>query len=229
MKETTFSTIGFKTKRADLRRKSPIVFAVCLIASILFTGIALHIVLPKREKIEKTVMVAPVILQLDNIPETRHRVTAPAPPRPIINNGIPIEVMDDLIPDDITIEDTTLNIDSPVETAPTLFIPELGDAGDVEREIFEYFAVEEPPKRKTMVAPDYPLMAERAGIEGTVTMKMLINAEGAVDSVFVLDGPKVFHTNSITAARKTTFTPARHNDRSVPCWIILPFRFVLDN
>ncbi len=223
-----FSTVSFKSKKADLRKKSPRILAVSTIISVVLTTAILHIAVNPPEKKEAAIAVAPVIMKLDNIPETRHRIETPAPPKPVVNNGIPIEVMDDLIPEDITIEDTTLETETVSTAKPSVFLPSAGDVSEAENEIYEYFAVEEPPKRTKLVAPEYPVLAERAGIEGTVTLKMLISVTGTVDSVLVVDGPSAFHKSSIDAARKTEFTPARHNDRAVPCWILLPFRYVLD-
>ena len=69
------------------------------------------------------------------------------------------------------------------------------------------------------------LQQVRAGIGGTVTLKVLVNTEGTVDSVAVMDGPEMLVDAAMDAARVTTFTPARHLDRPVACWVLLPYRF----
>jgi protein TonB len=145
-----------------------------------------------------------------------------------MQGAIPVEVDDELIPDEITIEDTNLVVETAPEAPAVMFAPDSG-ADNIEDEVFEYYAVEEPPKRINVVSPVYPEMAERAGLKGTVVLKVLVNTIGAVDSVEVVEGPEIFHKASVTAAHKTKFTPARHNDRPVSCWIIMPFRFVFDN
>ena len=172
------------------------------------------------EKVE----VAPVVIKLTNIPKTRHVVSTAAPAKPYIPGAMPIEVDDEFIPDEITIEDTSIESDD-FATAPTLeYVEETGAAAE-EEEIFELFAVEEKPERINDVAPEYPKTAERARIEGSVYLKVLVNKKGTVDSVLVVSGPKIFHKTSIDAAKKTRFNPAKHNDQPVACWVYMPFKF----
>jgi len=221
------STVGFKKPSADLHKKSLRIFLLCLIVSILLTGVLITISIPQKNLLEDRVEVPPVIIHLENIPETRHRVMVPAPSKPFIPSGAPIE-SDDLLPDDITIEDTNLDLDAAPEAPPALLVPGVGAVRE-ESEVFEFFAVEEIPKRLNNVIPEYPEIARRAGIEGTVTLKVLVNVVGVVDSVEVIEGPEVFIKSAMEAARSTKFTPAKHNDRDVACWVIMPFRFLLEN
>ncbi len=175
----------------------------------------------------------PVIIHLQDIPETRQFVRTPAPPKPFIPNALPIEMdINDVLPDAITIEDTKLDLMAAPVAPPAILVPEGGEPGIQsaaveEAEIYEYFSVEEPPKRKNAVAPVYPEMAKRAGIEGTVYLKALVNSKGVVDSVEVQSGPSIFHKSAIAAAEAATFIPARQNDKPVSCWVVMPFRFVM--
>ena len=221
------STVGFKIKAADLHRKSPRIFWASLIVSIAATGIMIQLRLPHKPHEETVPDIPPVIIHLENIPETRQRTRIPAPAKPFIYGALPIPVEDELLPDEITIEKTVLDMDAVPGAPPAVLIPDIG-AHTEEEEVYEYFAVDEPPKRLKAIAPIYPPMAERAGIEGSVTMKILVNSKGHVDSVVVVDGPKVFHSASVKAAKKSTFSPERHNDKPVACWLIMPFRFKLD-
>lgn len=221
------SIIGFKKPSVDLHKKSPKIFLLCLIISILFTVVLITISIPQKNLLKDKVDVPPVIIYLENIPETRHRVMVPAPPKPFIPSGAPIE-FDDLLPDDITIEDTKLDLDAAPEAPPALLVSGVGAARE-ENEIFEFFAVEEIPKRLNNIIPEYPTIARRAGIEGTITLKVLVNVTGIVDSVEVIEGPSVFRKSAIEAARATKFIPAKHNDRNVACWVVMPFRYILEN
>ncbi len=220
------SVVGFKTSKADLHVWSPRIFMASLLVSIVVIGIILNLKLAGHEDVLEKVETPPVIIQLTDIPQTRHVVNVPAPPFPYDPSGIPIEVDDDIMPDDVTIEDTTIEQNAEVPGPPQVFVPSV-DAGAVEGEIYEYYAVEEIPKRTKGVVPEYPPIASRAGIEGSVSLKVLVNTEGAVDSIIVLDGPELFHESAREAAQKTEFTPARQNDQPVACWVILPFRFTL--
>ncbi len=222
-----FFTDGFKNLSADLHKKSPQIFLLCLIVSIFFTSILITISIPQKNFLEDKIDIPPVIIHLENIPETRQRAMVPAPTKPFIPSGAPIE-SDNLLPDEITIEDTKLDFDATPEAPPALLVPGIG-AEKEENEVFEFFTVEEIPKRLDNVVPEYPEIARRAGIEGTVTLKVLVNVTGVVDSVEVIEGLDVFIKSATDAARATKFTPAKHNDRNVACWVIMPFRFLLGN
>jgi len=220
------SIVGFKTRTADLHRKSPAIFMASLVFSLILTIVLIHTPLPEKKNTDYKIEVPPVILMVENIPKTRHLVSTPAPAKPYVQGSQPIAVDDDILPDEITIEDTNLEPDDTPPTLPFLLVPEEGTTVVEEEEIYEYFAVEEEPKIFDTVIPEYPKFAERAGIEGTIHLKILVNKKGLVDSVKVIKGPKIFHKPSIDAAKKTTFIPAKQYDKPVACWVIIPFKFI---
>ena len=219
----TASVVGFKIPEADLHRKSPRILAISIISSILLVGIGLHVPFFREKTVERKIKTPPVIIHLENIPETRHIVRAPAP-----RLAIPLEVDDEFMPDDITIESTELNINESVELPPVIEIHQESAAGDVEEEIFELFAVEEQTERIKEVMPDYPETVQRAGIEGTVFIRALVDKTGAVVKAEVLKGPDKLHEAALEAARKTKFKPAKQNDMPVSCWVQMSFRFELE-
>ena len=216
------SIVGFKVSSSDLRKRSPWILLISLIVSIAIT--AVFITRPFiRVDSEREIPVAPVVVHLQHIPETIQRVRLPAPPRPLITSGAPLGV-DEFLPDDVTIEDTNLEIDAAPELPPALLVSDTG-AAEVEKELFEVYEVEEIPKRLENVVPNYPELAKRAGIEGTVTVKLLVNSTGVVDSVRVIDGPAIFHDSVVEAAKATKYSPAKYNDVDVSCWVLTSFRF----
>ncbi len=219
------SIVGFKIPSADLHKKSPGIFWGSLIFSIVLTVIIIKTPFTYKNVRDNNIDIPPVIIHLENIPETSQRVQMPAPPKPFLTSGAPLEV-DDILPDNVTIEDTKLEVDVFPEAPPAVFIPENG-AADEEKEFFEFYEVEELPERLQNILPEYPEMAERAGIQGTVTLKVLINKTGAVDSVVVIEGPEILRNAAVKAAESTTFSPAKYNNRTVACWVIMPFKFVL--
>jgi protein TonB len=166
-----------------------------------------------------------VIIHLENIPETHQTSSVPAPPKPFVPSAAPIEA-DELLPDNITIEDTKLETNSYPEGPPAVSLPQV-EVAKTESEIYEYFEVEKVPERLENVIPEYPEVARKAGIYGTVTLKVLVTNSGAVDSVEVLDGASVFRKSAIEAAKATKFSPAMFNDKAVSCWVIMPYKFVL--
>jgi len=219
------SQYKFKNPRADLHRKSPYLFAASLVISVVFLIVALNMPLPRSERPPRKVDTPPVVIQLQNIPQTRHRELPAAPPRPVVEHGLPVPVEEFIEPDDITIEDTTLDTATPEQAAPSVTLAPIMGASSEEEEIYEYYAVEEQPERTTVVHPEFPALARRANIEGTVLLRVLVNREGAVDSVAVEHGPEIFRNSAIKAALATKFKPARQNNAPVACWVLMPFRF----
>jgi TonB family protein len=57
------------------------------------------------------------------------------------------------------------------------------------------------------VTPEYPEGARRAGVQGTVTLDTVVNAEGAVTQVKVVSGPEVLSRAAIDAVRWWRYEP----------------------
>jgi protein TonB len=132
--------------------------------------------------------------------------------------------------DDVTIESTELNLENlePLEVKPVIVQEEILEEEEVVEEIFEFFAVEEQPQRISEVIPEYSEAARRAGIEGTVFIRALVNKNGDIETAEVLKGPDLLHEAAIKAALVTKFTPAKQNDMSVKCWVQMRFTFELE-
>lgn len=81
--------------------------------------------------------------------------------------------------------------------------------------------VDTPPKALYTVSPLYPPSAQRQGLEGSVTLRLLVGADGRVERVVVLQAkPKgVFERAAAAAARQLRFSPARLADRVVRVWV----------
>lgn len=80
-----------------------------------------------------------------------------------------------------------------------------------------------------MVQPTYPPFELSKGIEGEVTVELLINKEGRVEDAWVLAavGPKSFEYASLAAVRQFRFKPPIQNGEPVPMWIRFQVRFRL--
>ena len=76
--------------------------------------------------------------------------------------------------------------------------------------------VSRTPKPKRKPEPHYPLDARRAGVQGYVTVRMKIDAQGNVeDAIVVKAEPKgVFEKSALDAARRYRFWPAQTSDGS---------------
>lgn len=84
--------------------------------------------------------------------------------------------------------------------------------------------------RDDPVPPRYPEVLRRAGIEGSVTVRFVVDTTGRVEmsSIVVLQST---HEAFVIAAReslaKLRFNPSRIGDRRVPAVAVMPFQFTL--
>ncbi|MFC2075840.1 TonB family protein [candidate division KSB1 bacterium] len=75
--------------------------------------------------------------------------------------------------------------------------------------------------------PVYPLSVRNAGIEGTVSLNVMIDDEGQVSRVIYLKGPKELTEAAEEAARKSTYEPAYRNSKPTAAFINVNFTFTL--
>ena len=78
------------------------------------------------------------------------------------------------------------------------------------------------------VKPEYPEIAKRAGITGRVFVKVLVDKEGKPKrAVVIKTDSDLFNDAAIAAAMKSAFTPALQNNHPIAVWIVLPYKFQL--
>lgn len=94
-------------------------------------------------------------------------------------------------------------------------------------EIVPYYRLEVKPQLVTSTKPVYPDLARRAGIEGIVTVKMLVDIDGSVIEVEIIksSGNTLLDQAAVTAAHQHRFTVAHQRDRPVRVWISRQFAF----
>ena len=163
-----------------------------------------------------------VVINVDDIPQTEQTKPPPAPSRP----AIPIESEDEDIPEDETIETTEINL-SELPPAP----PPPEDESD-EASIF--VAYDEPPEpiggfaaiQRNLV---YPEIARKAGVEGRVFVKVLIDQQGRVIDTQVIKslGNNGCDEAAISAIKSVRWRPAKQRDRPVKVWVSIPVMFML--
>jgi periplasmic protein TonB len=73
----------------------------------------------------------------------------------------------------------------------------------------------------------YPEIARSSGIEGKVTVKVLVGPDGSVLSVGGFSGPDVFRDEVSSKVMSLQFTPALQQGQPVRCWVSVPFSFTL--
>ena len=94
----------------------------------------------------------------------------------------------------------------------------------------EFIAVEEIPQAIRLEKPDYPEMARKAGIEGNVWVRVLVDKEGNVRDVIIEkeSGSNAgFEEEAKKAAFMGKWTPAIQNNQPVPCWVSYKIEFTL--
>jgi|WetSurMetagenome_2_1015567.scaffolds.fasta_scaffold18184_3 periplasmic protein TonB len=100
------------------------------------------------------------------------------------------------------------------------------DPNDPSPDIFQ--PIEKEPIPVFTIAPQYPDVPLRAGLEGNVVLKVLLTKEGKVKkAILVQSDDNLFVQPAIDAALKWAFTPAVMNGKPVAVWVSIPFRFRL--
>lgn len=99
---------------------------------------------------------------------------------------------------------------------------------DAEPGMDEFIPVEKAPQIVKKVIPVYPDMARRAGLEGTVWVKILVDKDGKPKKAAVIKSTtEIFNDPAVEAAMQFLFTPAVMNNGPVKVWVSVPFRFKL--
>jgi protein TonB len=102
-----------------------------------------------------------------------------------------------------------------------------------EKTVYQSFEVEKAPECVNLAqvrgSMQYPEIARETGIEGRVTVKVLVNESGSVIKVGSVSGPDVFHDEVREKASDLQFTPGLQNGKPVKVWVTVPFNFKLKN
>ncbi len=101
-------------------------------------------------------------------------------------------------------------------------------APEDEPDMDEFIPVEKQPQIVKRVIPKYPDMALRAGLEGTVWVKILVDKDGLPKKAVVIKSTaELFNDAAVQAAMGFVFTPAVMNNGPVKVWVSIPFKFLL--
>ncbi len=211
----------------SLKLKYPLVLRV----SLVFTLIAMIVMfssVPRSGGGERTQTEIRIEIETIDIPVIEQQIEAAKPPsRP----SIPIEVEDDDLLDDVTIEMSTDISSYEAWDAPPP-PPEEDDGGPRVRFI-PYDEAPEPIGGFAAIQRNvvYPEIAQEAGIEGTVVIQAFVSEFGKVTDCVVLKGvPNTgLDEAAIDAIKKTRFKPAKQRDRNVGVYISIPVIFKLQS
>jgi TonB family protein len=150
-------------------------------------------------------------VSIEDIPVTDQLRVPPAPSRPMI----PVPTMDESIPEDVTIMDTALNIDTPMPTMGTPGVTAGSPTGTSTNRT--YTTWDEAPELIRMVIPAYPEEAKRKNIEGRVMFQIVVDENGRVVEANVIHSvpPGIFEEAAREAIMQWRYRPAKIRDRPI--------------
>ncbi len=198
-------------KVVDLKKSKEVYFRVSLFVSLLifillfylFPNYALH---PYVPRVDKPTQLEDVIDPIEKVEEL------PPPEKP----QLPVEAESEDEIQQATIEKT-----ANFETFDKLPL-------QPESETPDFKVYDTPPRPKQVVKPEYPEIAKKAGIEGTIILKLLIDVDGKVLKAKILKGlTPDLNDAAIEAAYATLFYPAKQRDKPVRVWVSMPMIFKL--
>ncbi len=150
--------------------------------------------------------------------------------------GVPTPVPDEEAPEEVEMA-TMDDLAAMAAPAPVVDLDEMGNQEIVIENMDdllpapdEFVAYEEAPVKIEDVHPQYPEMARRAGIEGTVWVNALVDKEGKVRDVQILKDSGAnagFEEAAIEAAKRTVWKPAISNGQPVALWVSYKIVFTL--
>lgn len=166
------------------------------------------------------------IVEMEEIIQTRQIETPPPPPR----QPVPVEVPNDQIIDDVTIDIGELDLGGSLDMPP----PPPPPAEEEPEEDF-FVVVEQMPELigglgELQGQIRYPEMARRAGIEGRVHIQFIVNERGEVENPVVVRGiGGGADEEALRVVSQAKFTPGMQRGRPVRVQYSLPIFFRLQN
>ena len=177
----------------------------------LFVFIILTFVSPRLTVTSEEPELPNIIITVENVPVTRQFLSKPPPPRP----KIPVPSDKESIPEEYTIEETILK-DTYFFSDYTDGIPVLAGASKV------------PAKPIGWTFPKFPEEDKKRGVHGDVKLTILVNENGRVTEVKVLDnttGSEKCAKAAIDAAFGNRFIPAKEGNKVVSSWVTKVYSF----
>ena len=210
-----------KDPNVDLKLKYKRVIEFTMVLSLLFC----ILIFQAFKKFERKKAIQDIEIQkieAKEVPQTQQEKLPPPPSRP----AIPIESESEDIPEDATIEETEIDFD---EVPPP---PPPPPEDDEDQIIFVPY--DEPPEPIGGFAAiqrklQYPEIARKAGIEGTVIIYARIDKKGNVVKTKVVKplGNSGCNEAAIKAIRAVKWKPAKQRDKPVAVWVSVPVKFKL--
>jgi TonB family protein len=163
------------------------------------------------------------------LPDDYNNALIPKIPGPVVRgNPVPVPDADALVetsPDQTDIVGSNMNnLATKIDSGRVVIkvkddIPDIGD----------YVPYDIPPKPVVQKPAEYPELARKVGMEGTVFVKMLLDHDGTVMRVAVLksSGFPQLDTAAVKCVLDWRFSPAIQNNRPVRVWLGTNIKFRL--
>lgn len=213
-----------KNAKVDLKRTYNVTLQAGLIAALLFMILLVRINLYSEPPVPLAIEEQEEVV-MEEVIQTKQIETPPPPPRP----PVPVEVPnDEILEDDIVDLDLDFDLDGPMDLPPPP-PPKEDDEEDF------FVVVEQMPEPIGGIAAvqklvKYPEMARRAGIEGRVTIRFVVNEKGEIENPVVLRGiGGGCDEAALEAVKKAKFNPGMQRGRPVRVQFSLPITFRLQS
>ncbi len=151
------------------------------------------------------------VITIELPPEMKQLAEPPPPPKP----KMPVEAESEEDIEQTTIETTDFTGFEKAPPPPPTETP-------------DFVPYDTPPQPVFITKPKYPEIARKAGMYGTVYLKLLLDTTGYVIDVRVTKSLNAaFDESAARAARTWRFTPAKQRDKPVRVWLGYPVKFTL--
>lgn len=208
-----------KERHADLKRQNRQVFEVCFAATLFLLIVSFQVA--RQFSVSSAAITQPEIkIEVADIPPTQQIKQSAPPPRPTV----PVPTESEEIPEDLTIASTEIDLTQIPPPPPP-----------PEEELPIFVAYDEPPQiiggmGELQKHLKYPRLAQAAGIEGIVFLKVLVSTAGVAEKVEVLRAKPEnmgFEESAMNALQKVKWEPAKQRDRKIRVWVSIPVQFKL--
>ena len=210
-----------KSPQANLKTQYQRVIEIASVLTLLLAIIAFQI-LRQISLSAATLTHADIKIEVADIPVTEQVKRPPPPARPTV----PIPTDEETVPEDLTISSTEIDL--------TYIAPPPPPAED-EEDDYTFVAYDEPPKiiggmAELLKHLKYPRLAQAAGVEGIVFLKVLVGADGRTEKTEIIKAKPEnmgFEESAIEAIQKVKWHPAKQRDRKIRVWVSIPVQFKL--
>jgi len=204
------------------RARYPVFIELGLVASLLIVIGAFRANYTADDTVE---FVAPPVDVVPLVPVPPTDLTPKPPPPPVPQ--VPV-----VVPDDEALDDEVIPIDQNIDVKDP--VPDFGPppkSGDDDDAIENIWGIERIPEPEggmegILRRLEYPSIAQKAGIEGLVTITFIVEKDGTVSNAEILKGiGGGCDEAALKVLRATRFTPGVQNGRLVRVKMNFPVRF----